>query len=976
MDDARCRRLIVSIELVRFMCHDHLLIKFEKPLTVISGRNGAGKSAVMAAVGIVLGQRAQHLERGNSIKELIKNNETNAIVRIVLDNTKGFKKDFFGQRIRIEKRIGIRSTSMSIMNDDRKVWSVRREDLELLLDFFSLRFENPLSFLTQDHAKRFLNVMQPELLYELFMRGTEIDEVCRLNEESTTKTDSIRKTLEDAKRELEEISNKIDEEERYLSIVKNSREIENLIKTMEDEIEWARIAQKKKVTEELYQKVVEKQHELEEYANTIGVLEHSIMEARAMIVEIENEDAEKKKLADKRKEEIADALARLRAKDREICNDYEEMNAAKEFKTKIVSDFEKQNGVVQNECPQLESKYSELMIEQRNLEDSMEAILEKYEECKKIAVIEEDMKNERNAKMFQLRKHIEFYSRSDRESFFGPGTKELLAEISRTKFNQKVIGPIGLRIKLKEPMWAKAASIILNNTLTTFITTDKKDKEILLNIFRKHRVSFPISMPSSKVEKVLEYKSNMKYKTLLDVLRIDEPLVMNHLIITQSVEQTILIESRKNAYEVIRSRPMFVECAYTKEGDKIKMVGGGLSDFVTRGVDKLYFENTQERLERCKEELRRLEMHKEGEVKVKLKIAEEEVARTSEMIEICKRRGNALKIEIENAKRMYEIQLEVVREDGLYEEISCLENQMNLLEKKRDGIRNEIESLMREDETVRKWKRMNTMELKQMIDKQVSEVDATKMRRNACKEDVHVLNEKYKKEKEAYEQEVIMLKSNGTNEILTVRPESDIIEQISGLKAQVEMCESSRDECDVQKSLESLRKMKKKKACLIDECEEKINGIINDIQSRVAKRNLIRSTIAKNASEEFARTTKNRGYEGCLEFDHEKRTLEIRMKVHGNKECGGRSMLSGGERSYAGVCLLLSLWVSLPCPVKILDEFDVFMDNLNRKHIIKLLLQFFKDQGFQGILITPLGTEDLFEEFCDVVVLEKPSDRT
>jgi len=973
MDGARSKRLIVSIELVRFMCHDHLLIELEKPLTVISGRNGAGKSAVMAAVGIVLGQRAQHLERGNSIKELIKSNETSAMVRIVLDNTKGFKKDFFGQRIVIERRIGIRSTSMSIMNGDRRVWSIRREDLELLLDFFSLRFENPLSFLTQDHAKRFLNVMQPESLYELFMRGTEIDEVCRLNEESMAKADSIRKALENAKYDLEEISNRINEEERCLSVAKNTREIEHLIKEMEEEIEWARIVQKKKATEELYQKVVHGQQELEEYVRAIDGLEHSIEETRTMVAGIESEDAERKRQADKRKEEIVDAVAKLRAKDREICNDYEEMKAAKEFKAKIVSGFEKQNGVVLNECPLLESKYSELMIEQKSLESSMEASLEKYEECKKAAVIEEDMSNERNAKMFQLRKHIDFYSRSDRDSFFGPGIKDLLAEISRTKFNRKVIGPIGLNIKLKEPVWAKAASIILNNTLTTFITTDKEDKEALLRIFKKHRTSFPVSMPSSKAERILDYKSNAKYKTLLDVLRIDEPLVVNHLIITQSVEQTILVESRKNAYETIRSRPMFVECAYTKEGDKIKIVGGGLCDFVTRGVDRLYFENTQERLERCKEELRGLEMQKGGEAKMKLKIAEEEVAKASEMIEICRRRGSTLKIEIENAKRMYEIQLEVVREDGLYEEISCLENQMKVLEKKRDGIRDEIESLMKEDEAIRGWKRMSTVELKQMIDRQVSEAHATKMRRNACKEDVHALNEEYKREKEAYEQEALVLSSSGRNENSIVRPECELREQIFSLKAQLEMCKSSRDECDVQKSLESLRKMKKKKASLIDECEEKMNGILDGIQSRVAKRNLVRSTIAENASDEFARTTKNRGYEGFLEFDHEKRTLGVKMRVHGNKQSGARSMLSGGERSFAGICLLLSLWASLPCPVKILDEFDVFMDSLNRKHIIKLLLQFFKEQGFQGILITPLGTEDLFEEFCDVVVLEKPS---
>jgi len=64
--------------------------------------------------------------------------------------------------------------------------------------------------------------------------------------------------------------------------------------------------------------------------------------------------------------------------------------------------------------------------------------------------------------------------------------------------------------------------------------------------------------------------------------------------------------------------------------------------------------------------------------------------------------------------------------------------------------------------------------------------------------------------------------------------------------------------------------------------------------------------------------------------------------------------LSGGEKSFSTICLLLALWETMGSPIRCLDEFDVFMDAVNRRISMKMLVDTAKDSNeTQYILITP-----------------------
>lgn len=64
--------------------------------------------------------------------------------------------------------------------------------------------------------------------------------------------------------------------------------------------------------------------------------------------------------------------------------------------------------------------------------------------------------------------------------------------------------------------------------------------------------------------------------------------------------------------------------------------------------------------------------------------------------------------------------------------------------------------------------------------------------------------------------------------------------------------------------------------------------------------------------------------------------------------------LSGGEKSYSTVCFLLSLWEAMGSPIRCLDEFDVFMDSVNRDRSMNMIIQMAgRSIGRQFIFITP-----------------------
>ena len=90
-------------------------------------------------------------------------------------------------------------------------------------------------------------------------------------------------------------------------------------------------------------------------------------------------------------------------------------------------------------------------------------------------------------------------------------------------------------------------------------------------------------------------------------------------------------------------------------------------------------------------------------------------------------------------------------------------------------------------------------------------------------------------------------------------------------------------------------------------------------------------------------------FSGFLEFDHRNKSLELTVDTEGGNalemSAQKRNLrtLSGGEKSYSTTALILALWESMQPPFRVLDEFDVFMDMVNRTVALGQIISYAKE---------------------------------
>lgn len=242
--------ILERVECYNFMCHNHFSVELGPLINFIVGKNGSGKSAILTAITLCLGGKASATNRGQSLKSFIKEGKENAsiIVRIKNQGDGAYLPEDYGKSIIVERHFTKTGTSgFKIKNEQGRIISTKKAELDAITDYFSLQIDNPMNVLSQDMARQFLSTSSPAEKYKFFVKGVQLEQLdqdYRLIEESV---DQIEEKLRTQEPNLQFLQNQRDMAKKKLELSDQQGMLRERIRHYRSQVGWAQVEEQEQV---------------------------------------------------------------------------------------------------------------------------------------------------------------------------------------------------------------------------------------------------------------------------------------------------------------------------------------------------------------------------------------------------------------------------------------------------------------------------------------------------------------------------------------------------------------------------------------------------------------------------------------------------------------------------------------------------------------------------------------------------------
>ncbi|TIA89765.1 hypothetical protein E3P99_01907 [Wallemia hederae] len=1000
--------IIQYVEVFNFMCHKYLAFDLGPQLNFIIGHNGSGKSAILTAITLALGGRATATNRGSSLKHFIKSGQTQSQIVLKLKNegTEAYKPSVYGKTIIVERTMKDNGNSLKIKSSSGRTVSTTRQELTAICDHFMIQVDNPMNVLSQDQARQFLSASHAKEKYEFFLKGTQLTQ---LSDEYQVISENIQNARDATVRKKERLPVLREAADRAHSKYREAtqaREQQQKLLAFKNELAWSvPAAMQRDITkeEQEYEKARQRMVAIEEH---LQKAEMDQQESQTEVQKYESmtmdEDSQFTALK-KEKETINAQIKTFKDKLQNSRKDEQDVN---HYANEIQSNITEYEAQKQVEYERLQIDYSAQNDETRRKMNEYQDQIEVHNQIEQEAVakfdevrnrIEEmqnryaDLKRQRSgyeSNIQQAQQEINQIkaSQNNRQAAFGPKMPDIIREIDRQQWNEKPIGPLGRYVKLIDGKWGRVLESVLGHTLNAFACTNFQDRKKLLTILKKHGAPSSVIQMGEKTFDFSNGEPSNDFTTIDRVLKFELPEVRCILVNQSRTESSILVKERADADKIMRNRPYNVSNCYVSNG--LFSVGGGSGGSSTTTIQQY---KGAPRLTTDFSEARRLAEENLATARSGYQNIQREELSVSRQIEEVRKESQQLKDDQNRAyseKRSCEDKINQLRESLQSVQpvnISALDDAINEQKEELEKIKNQYAAIAAAQHELNAGV-VPHMDRINEIKRQLADYDKTRLNieenlkyaHDINNQALNALNHRRKqKDQESKKVETFESKLASLNDqiamayeqareicpekVETNRSVADIQRDIQGIETALR----ARQERNGQ-SIEAMTAEYHRALDAVESAErdiEEMNTFIRELKKaldlRTGKWLQFRRHIAMRAKYQFMFHLSNRGYYGTINFNHTERRLDLMVQTDDQLATQGKrdkdpKSLSGGEKSFSTICLLLSLWEAIGCPIRCLDEFDVFMDAVNRKISMKMMIDTAKSStGIQYVLITP-----------------------
>jgi len=1029
--------MILEVKLRNFMCHEVYNFQPNQRLNFLCGENGSGKSAVLAAIVFGLGGSARTANRGNTNKGFIRTGQTSAVVEIRLDNTgdRAYRSDLYGESITVVRSVTNSSCTYKLKDHRGKVVVDKKvkEELDRVLMSFNIQVDNPIAVLNQDTAKTFLFKCDPDKLYTFFMRATQL-EMCKADYNAAhVEKSTAEGHLEEKKNSLPELKRELTKWEKKWEFHQNLNVRRNDVKKKKGELAWAVVRdaeleavevekaaedQGKKVP--ICQKKIEDQEakEKELRANKKSVEAeiqafgdvNAALKRRAVELKAEMEAQKKKfKLANSAQQE-------LKRKKEKYSREVKELTEEITKRRATVSDFEEKSRERKGQIDVLMKQVHALEAQISTTNNHINHVRQNIKEAD-VAVhsAQGELTNLRGL-VASSRKEVQALKASgnNRIAAFGAQMPNIVEEIRKCRgFSKTPIGPLGAHINMVEGSDDKLARAVegeLGGLVTSFLCDNSADQRILFNLFQKMQLR---SIPPIFTCQFTDRKHNIgtgskvqheRHSTLIDCVDIADANVFNRVVDSCSLERVLFIPTEAEAQGLLSSvntvprnllhanvpnyqyYPAPNYRSYFKQDQTRGVLKASMEEVIAKREEQLVsalasVTDAEENVAEANAKRKRFEG--------KLKDEENQVRRVQDQV----RRVNAQIMELRNEEEN-EAPVDIAAlEDDLQVATEEIERIDGTLEKEQAKVNEELEAVKAAKEAAdRAIEEYNDKtEGLGPLEAKLEEIEDGI--RKASRECGHYKTKMGEYKQKLAEAEAVAQGKRAEVEAAIVRAKEwseekvESRKKVDSLKKEiVKLEESLKRQAETQESREVVTAEYRRLKEVFARADVQVKNMARTVEyldGMLVRRKegfgvILRCT-SRNVQRNFTTQLDARNYLGTLDFDHKHHMLKIVVNPDSKAKAAALDIkrdiksLSGGEKSYSSVSLILALWNAMTPPFRVLDEFDVFMDAVNRRISLDNIISNARtDRKYQFIFLTPLNTDGIeVGDDCKITKLSK-----